>query len=148
MSEQLFDLYSSTLASNYTPASGTLIVTSASGLPSAGDFSLTILDQTTLAVKLVFKVISRSGTTLTGAPESNDIAAVTGDIVVGSMLTTRSLPSLLSEYDQYGPFASLPTSPRAGYRYKPTDTAFTEMIYDGSPLAWHYFVGAKEVTPP
>lgn len=94
MSEQLANLYSSTLAGSYTSGSGSISVSSASGAPATGTFSLTILDQTTGAVKLIYRVASVSGTTFTGAAEGADANASSGDIVIGTMLTAASLQQL------------------------------------------------------
>jgi hypothetical protein len=89
--EQLANDYSTTLASSYTAGAGSISVATATGAPTNGTFSLTILDATTKAVKLIYRVASVSGTTFSGAAEGTDANCSTGDIVVGTMLTVAAL---------------------------------------------------------
>lgn len=117
MSEQKVNLYGSiissvpittlvpsiTLAAPYVPASGTMIVSAVTDpvtgtvLPATGTFSLTILNAKTGAVYLIFRVASRSGTTLTGVAEGPDNAAPLGAAVVGTMLTTAALTQIQAD---------------------------------------------------
>lgn len=154
--EQLFDLYKSTLASNYTPGSGTLLVNSATGLPSTGSFTLTVLNASTLVVEVVLHVTAISGTTLTVVAEGSDNAASANDIVVGYMDTTRSKVAQMQDWLGYGSFANLPatTGRKTGQRYKTNDAPYELILDDGTeyspPLsaAWVPFLaGFKCVLP-
>lgn len=99
MSENLQNNYSTTLASGYTAGVGTISVTVA---PATGNgtytMTLVIRDQSTLAVKLLFRVTSVSGTTLTGAAEGTDANAASGDFVSGSDLTVASLNQIRKDW--------------------------------------------------
>ena len=92
MAENLQNIYSTTLASSYTAGAGSISVNAA---PTAGNgtytMSLVIRDQTTKAVKLIFRVTSVTGTTLTGAAETvpGDANANSGELVDGSMITVQ-----------------------------------------------------------
>jgi hypothetical protein len=94
MSEQLANLYNTTLASGYTAGAGSISVASATGAPSSGTFSLTILNATTGAVILIFRVTSVSGTTFTGAAEGPDTNAAMGSVVVGTILTVAAVDQI------------------------------------------------------
>lgn len=108
--EQLFDLYSGTLASGYTAGSGSASVTSATGLPSIGTYSVTILDPSTFAVKVCLEVTARSGTTLTVTADGTDANASSGDVVLGGILSTRSMRQIQSDWQGYGAYSSLPST--------------------------------------
>jgi hypothetical protein len=97
MSEQLANLYSTTLASAYTSGSGSISVASATGAPTTGTFSLTILDASTGAVILIFRVASVSGTTFTGAAEGTDANAASASVVVGTMLTVAAMAQIKAD---------------------------------------------------
>lgn len=97
MAEQFINLYDSTLNGGYTAGSGTMVVTSASGLPTSGTYSLIVRDQTTKAIKLIFRVASRSGTTLSGAAEGSDVNAASGDLVSGGIATAASMSQALND---------------------------------------------------
>jgi hypothetical protein len=98
MAEQLANLYGAaspvTLASNYTIGSGSISVSSATGAPTTGTFSLTILNASTGAVILIFRVTSVSGTTFSGAAEGTDTNAPSGSIVVGTMMTAAAVAQI------------------------------------------------------
>lgn len=94
MSEQLANLYSTTLASGYTAGSGSISVSSATGAPTVGTFSLTILDASTGNVILIFRVASVSGTTFTGASEGPDSNAASASIVVGTILSAAAIAQI------------------------------------------------------
>lgn len=98
--EQFANLIQTTLASNYTTGSGSMSLTSASGVPSGGTFSITIVDQTTKLVKLIWRVASRSGTTLTGAAESSDVNCNAGDLVYGTMLSAAAMAQIETDVTQ------------------------------------------------
>jgi hypothetical protein len=104
MSEQLFNLYTTTLADDYTAGDGELTVVSP-GSFTEGTFSLTILNATTGAVLLNFRVASVAGSVFTGQSEgrdgtlgANDANAPAGSIVVGSMLTVDSVEQLFADH--------------------------------------------------
>lgn len=105
MSEQLENLYgritsstpittmlaSVTLAVAYTSGSGAITVSSATGAPSGGTFSLTIFNVETGEVYLIFRVTSVAGVVFTGGAEGPDNNAPIGAAVVGTMLTTAAI---------------------------------------------------------
>lgn len=110
MSENLQNLYSTTLAAPYTSGAGSITVAAA---PTAGNgtytMSLVIRDAGTGAVILIFRVTSVSGTTLTGAAEGTDASAASGSTISGSMLSAASLGIILGA--NYGPLYPL-TDPK------------------------------------
>jgi len=145
--EQLKNLSSTTLASSYTAGAGSISVTSAASFPTGGTFSVTILDQTTGAVKLIFRVTSVSGTTFTGAAEGSDANASSGDIVVGSMITVAALSQIAADLNGYGTIASRPSSPQlVGARYVASDSVFDEARWNGT--SWDQFISGMLCTPP
>lgn len=154
--EQLFNLYSSTLSADYTAGTGRLTVTSTSGLASGPTFSVTVLDQTTLAVKVVLTVSNIVGSTLWVTAEGSDQNCVSGDIIVAYVLTARSLPAVLEDWLGFGSTANLPstTGRKSGQRYKVTDGVFEYILDDGtenspatSALWVPYFRGIQTAIP-
>jgi hypothetical protein len=95
--EQVFDLYVSTLAAPYVAGSHTAVVTSASGLPASGNFTLTILDAGTGAVLVVLEVTAVTGTTLTVTAEGPDASAAALSVVKGAILSSRSIQALIDQ---------------------------------------------------
>jgi len=86
-----------TLSVAYTAGAGQITVSSATGLPASGTFSLTILNAQTGAVYLIFRVTSRAGAVLTGAAEGPDASAPSGAAVVGTMITTAALNQIKTD---------------------------------------------------
>ena len=97
MSEQLANLYSTTLAASYVAGSGAITVASTTGAPISGTFSLTILDASTGDVILIFRVTSVSGSVFTGASEGPDTNAASGSVVVGTILTAAAITQIKSD---------------------------------------------------
>jgi hypothetical protein len=155
--EQLFNIYSTTLSSSYTAGSGIIHVASGGGLPSGGQFALTVLDQTTLAIKVIFRGSFLGGTAIAVTAEGSDANANSGDIVVGSMMTVRSLVQILEDWLGYGPTANLPsaTGRKLGQRFKVNDGNFEYVLDDGtlsspasgSPLWVPYYRGVRTAIP-
>jgi len=114
MPEQLNNLASTTLASGYTAGAGSISVTSATGFPSGGTFTLTIRDSTTKAVKLLFRVTSVAGTTFTGASEGADANASAGDLVDGTIISVAALQQLRKDADQLSTYAGRLAASLAG----------------------------------
>ncbi len=129
--EQFRNLYSSTLASGYTSGSGSITVTSATGAPAAGNFTLVIRDSSTKAVKLLFRVTSVSGTTFSGGSEGADANANAGDLVDGTMVTVASLAGMRANMSQLGTYANLPASGLLGDLYRCTDAPYS-LVFDGA----------------
>lgn len=108
MSEQLSNLYgnvissvpisslipSITLAAPYTAGSGSITVSSATGAPTSGTFSLTIFNAETGAVYLIFRVTSVAGAVFTGAAEGPDSNAPLGAAVAGTMITAAAMTQI------------------------------------------------------
>lgn len=89
--EQFANLASSTLASAYSAGAGSITVASAANFPTQGTFTVVIRDQSTKAIKLLFRVTSVAGAVFSGAAEGTDAAANSGDLVDGTMVTVASL---------------------------------------------------------
>lgn len=89
--EQFANLASSTLASAYSVGAGSITVASAASFPTQGTFTVVIRDQSTKAIKLLFRVTSVAGAVFSGAAEGTDAAANSGDLVDGTMVTVASL---------------------------------------------------------
>jgi len=156
--EQLANLYASTLSAGYTAGAGIIHVTTGAGLPSVGggQFALTVLDQSTLAVKVIFRAAYLGGTAVAVTAETGDTNCNSGDIVVATMLTARSVPSILQDWLGYGPTSLLPsvTGRKLGMRYKVNDGNFEYIFDDGSnnspatsPLWVPYFRGIQTAIP-
>lgn len=151
--EQLANLYASTLSANYTAGSGVISVTSGSGLPSAGQFALTVLDQSSLAVKVIFRAFYLGGTAVAVTAEGSDNSAASGDIVVGTMLTVRSLSQMFSDRQIAGLLANLPASGlMIGDKYIATDALPHYYRWDssGSPatMQWDAYIGSSLISVP
>jgi hypothetical protein len=146
--EQLFNLYVSTLAAPYVAGSHTAVVTSASGLPATGTFTLTVLDAGTGAVIVVLRVTARTGTTLTVTAEGTDTNAASLSVVKGGILSTAAMQQLETDWLGFGATAALPspTGRLAGTRFKVTDGPY-EYINDGAGN-WLPFVGGIETAIP
>lgn len=145
--EQLKNLGSTTLASGYTSGAGSISVTAATSFPSAGTFCVTILDATTGAVKLIFRVTSVSGTTFTGGAEGADANASSGDVVVGTMLTAAALSQISADMEGYGTISQRPASPAlVGARFVASDSVFDYARWNGS--TWDQFIAGMKCAPP
>jgi hypothetical protein len=148
--EQFANLYSTTLASSYTAGAGSISVTSATGAPTTGTFTLVIRDSSTKAVILLFRVTSVSGTTFTGAAEGADTNAASSSLVDGTMVTVASLAQMRADISQYDTYANLPSSGMLkGDVYRCSDSIY-DFWYSGA--VWIPFVrgaiGSAAVIPP
>lgn len=94
MAEQLANLLSTTLSAPYTSGSGTMSITNATGFPPSGTYTVAILDGSPLTIVLLFRVTSRSGTTLTGAAEGTDSSAASGSTVLGTILSAAAVAQI------------------------------------------------------
>lgn len=94
MSEQLANLYSSTLSVNYTTGAGQITVASATGAPSSGTFTVAITNAATGNVTLLFRVTSVSGTVFTGSAEGTDANAASGSPVIGTILSASAVTQI------------------------------------------------------
>jgi hypothetical protein len=108
MPEQFANTVSTTLASGYTAGSGSIVVASATGLPSVGDFAVSLQN----AQKTILKCTARSGTTLTVTAEANDANAASGTVVLATMLSARNLSLLMQEPGSAAPYLVTPTLSR------------------------------------
>lgn len=109
--EQLVNLYGSitstvpiptlsasvTLSHAYTAGDLQIQLSSVTGLPTSGTFSLTILNAGTGVVYLIFRVTSRTGSVCAGASEGPDANAPLGAAVVGTMLTAAAINQIKSD---------------------------------------------------
>lgn len=141
--EYYADLAQTTLSSNYTAASGSMIVTSAAALSTTRQFHFMITDQSTGAVKVIGKATAVSSNTFT-IVATTDANAVSGDFVTITLCAAAE-DQIRSDCSQLGPFSGLPTVAKAGDRYKQTDGPY-EWIYTGS--VWQAFWNGYAVTLP
>ena len=111
--EQLANLYSTTLAAPYVAGSLAITVTSATGAPSIGTFSLTILDASTGDVILIFRVTSVAGPVFTGAAEGPDSNAASASVVVGTILSAAAIAQIKTDAGGGGGFIQPLTAPVA-----------------------------------
>jgi len=109
--EQLVNLYGSitstvailtlspsvTLSHAYTAGDLQIQLSSVTGLPTSGTFSLTILNAQTGAVYLIFRVTSRTGSVCAGTAEGPDANAPLGAAVVGTMLTAAAINQIKAD---------------------------------------------------
>lgn len=147
MPEQIANLASTTLASSYTAGAGSISVTSASGFPSVGTFTLTIRDQVTKAITLLFRVTSVSGTTFTGAAEGSDANANSGDLVDGTIVSVAALKQISQDLNGFGNIAARPATPVfTGARYVASDSVYDEARWNGS--SYDQFCAGMKCVPP
>jgi len=134
MPEQYANTVSTTLASGYTAGSGSIVVASATGLPSTGDFAVSLQN----AQKTILKCTARSGTTLTVTAEANDANAASGTVVLATMLSARNLSLLMQEPGVDSPYIVTPSFTRGLVR----------RVYPVDPtlFAWTNQGGATETT--
>jgi len=144
--EQLFNLYTSTLASSYVSGSGVAVVTSAAGLPAAGTYTLTVLDAGTGAVIVVLRVASRVGTTLAVTAEGPDANAAAASVVKGGILSAASVSELLAEMVQVGALSTMPVSANKGAIFLATDSLIDKFVFNGS--VWVPYLGNLVIAPP
>ena len=117
----------------------------AGNFPASGNFRVSIFNQSTGALEAVLIVTAiASGTQFTTTPEI-DGNATAGDIVICT-ITSGGMAAILAQANQFGTFASLPTTvPFAGARYKQTDGPY-EWVSNGS--IWQAFWNGYPVTLP
>lgn len=134
--QQLFDAYSSTLSAPYTSGGSSLSVTAVTlpeggNLPTSGNYTVTVTDASSGAVKAIFTVTSRSGTTLTTSAQL-DANCSSGDVITGFTLSKSSMLGIGADWLGYGTYASLPASGQfIGQRYRCSDTSY-EFLWDGA----------------
>ncbi len=145
--EQIVNAYATTLSSSYTMGSGSISVTSATGAPASGTFSLIIADASTGALILIFRVTSVSGTTFNGAAEGPDADAAGLSLVYGSDLSVAALSQIAADLNGYGTISSRPATPLlTGARYVASDSVYDEARWNGS--SWDQFVAGMKCTQP
>lgn len=130
-----------TLASAITSTSATsLSVASSGGYPSSGNFRILIDTE-------LIQVTSVSGTTWTivRGIEGTTAATHSGGAAVNAIITAGAWDAIRSNQSSFGPYSSLPTTGKAGDRYKQTDGPY-EWIYSGS--SWQAFWNGYSVTLP
>lgn len=142
--EYYADLAQTTLSSNYTAASGSIVVTTPSNLSTTRQFHFMVTDQTTGAVKCIGKATALTSSTFT-VTMTTDANANSGDYVTITSCAA-AMNQIRSDISTYGTFANLPaTVPVAGARYKQSDGPY-EWISNGS--VWQAFWNGYAVTVP
>jgi len=144
--EQLINGFSTTLASSYTAGAGSMVLTSATGLPATGTYTLLIRDASTGLPKLLFRVASLSSVTVTGVAEGTDVNANAGDSVLASTLTSASISALLAGMEQYGTISGRPSTAYTGAKYVASDSLFDYARWNGT--IWQQFIAGQLCVPP
>jgi hypothetical protein len=149
MSEQLANLYSSTLSANYVAGSGSMHVVNAAGAPITGTFSCSIIDQSTGLVKLIVTVTAVAGAVFFVTAETADVNCSLGDGIAGTMLTVRSIQAVLQDWLGFGTQASLPlsTGRPLGQRFKASNSP-VEYMMNGSSVWVPCILGIPGLVPP
>jgi hypothetical protein len=115
--EQFTNNASSTLNGTITSGAGSLIVTSATGFPTSGNFRI-IVDQEIMLVTAV----SGPNFTISRAQESTLAAAHTNGVAVAHVITAGGLAQTIRDHgDAFGTAANRPTAAGLGYTYWCTD---------------------------
>lgn len=130
-----------TLASAITSTSATsLSVASSSGYPPSGNFRILIDTE-------LIQVTAVSGTTWTivRGIEGTTAATHSSGTAVNAIITAGAWDAIRSNQSSFGPFSGLPTTGKAGDRYKQTDGPY-EWISNGS--TWQAFWNGYPVTLP
>lgn len=147
MSEQLANLYSTTLASPYTAGDGHITVSSASGAPGSGTFTVAILTGSPLTSLLLYRVTGVSGTTFSGAAEGADVNAPSGATVLGTILSAAAVAQIKTDAGGSGFLQALTAPNHASFsqiNYN-TGTGVTTTELDGTtPVT---FVTIRQVDP-
>lgn len=94
MPEQFANLGRTTLSVLYTAGSGGINVVDGTPFPSAGTFSVTLVDSVTNTVLMIFRVTSVSGNAYVGAAEGPDVNCPAGTLVYGTMLTAAAMAQI------------------------------------------------------
>lgn len=134
MAENLQNNYSTTLSSGYTSGAGVLAVTAA---PAAGNgtytMTLIIRDQTTKAIKLLFRVASVSSLNLTGSAEGTDANAASGDLV-DAVLSVAALAQIRTDFAPAGTAGCVVDG--AGSPPATGSKGFIQVPYAGTITGW------------
>lgn len=96
--EQFANLAQSTVGTAYVPASGSLVLASATSFPANGPYSVTVVDKNTGIPKMIYRVASVAVNTLSGAAEAvpGDVACNVGDFVFGTMLSAGAMTNVVA----------------------------------------------------
>jgi hypothetical protein len=130
-----------TLSAAISSTSATsLSVTSGTGYPSSGTFRIQIDAE-------IMEVTAVSGTTwtVTRGAESSTAATHSSGATVNIVLTAAGISQILSDSIETGTLSSLPSSPRKGQSYSPTDNPI-ELVYNGS--SWNSFGPSMSLSIP
>ena len=134
-----------TLAAAITSTGATTIsVSSSTGYPSTGNFR--ILVDTELML-----VTSVSGTTwtVTRGIESTTAATHLNGVAVNHILTQGALDAIRINMNSSGTYASLPSSPKSGDNYTPSDvTSNYNLLYTGSSWQSSLAINQNVSLPP
>lgn len=141
--EYYADLAQTTLSSNYTAASGSIVVTTAANLSTTRQFHFMITDQTTGAVKCIGKATALTSSTFT-VTMTTDANANSGDFVTITLCAAAE-DQIRQDVSQIGTYANLPATAKNGDRYKCTDSIY-DFIYASG--AWQAFAHGYPATPP
>lgn len=133
--EQYSNNAATTLNGAINNSTTSVVVTTGSVFPSTGNFRIIVDDE-------IMLVTARSSNTLTVTRGAEGTTAAShADLAdVTDVLTRDSLLALLSDANQSGVYASLPSAGRKGRLYKCTDNRFTYIDNGSSWDAFHPMV--------
>lgn len=139
--EQLANNAQTTLNGAINNSTTSVVVTSASGFPSSGDFKILIDSE-------IMNVTGVSGTTFTvqRGQEGTSAASHSDTAVVTCILTKQALTNFRSDFQLFGTLASRPAAGISGRTYKPTDFPI-EFYDDGANWVAHYAGSIPFTTP-
>ncbi len=124
--EQFTNNATTTLNGTINNSVTSLVVTSATGFPTSANFRILIEDE-------ILLVTAVAGTTYTVTRAMEGTAATTHNsgTTIYHLYTKGGIEQLLSDYDQYGAYASRPATPYAGTTYTATDID-AKWFFDGT----------------
>jgi hypothetical protein len=117
---------STTLNGAINNSTTSVVVTSATGFPTSGDFRIVVDNEIMLVT-----AVSGSTFTVTRGSEGSTAASHADLTPVKHVYTKGSIERLLSDYEQSGGYASRPASPYKGTVYTANDVD-AKWLYDGT----------------
>lgn len=138
--EQYANSAKTTLNGAINNSTTTVIINSATGFPTSGNFRILVEAEIMLVT-----AVSGNTFTVTRGVESTTGASHADGLNVTHILTSASLKALFAQFNQYGPIANIPAAGNAGAVYTCSDSPLTARD-NGS--TWDYFAYGCPVTPP
>lgn len=140
MSEKIANNASTTLSGSIDSSQTTLVVASATGFPSSGNFRLKIDSEL-----LLVTAVAGTTWTVTRGIESTGAAGHSNGASVIHVLTAGGLETYMGEYTDGGLLSALPSTGRPGKLYFPNDSA---AILRDTGSGWNAFGPAWRLWTP